>query len=70
MLKIAHAMRGISLDYRLKYKFREICAVSHLAQPWQAFVSIFSVGTEICSSTKITLSDCNSVEPKQLCSIH
>ena len=24
-------------------KFSEICAVFHLAQPWQAFISIFSV---------------------------
>ena len=34
-------------------KFRETCAVSHLAQPWQAFVSIFLVGQRYVVQLKL-----------------
>ena len=47
---------------RDEMRFREICVVFHLAQSWQAFISILLVGTEMCSSTKIGSIDCDSVE--------
>ena len=52
-------------------KFRETCAVFHLAQPWKSFASILLVGGEgYAIRLKLQVFDCDSIEQKKLGSSH